>query len=171
MCNFLSVLILRNGDVLHHPMLDSHADLVAYFDLPDTRDHHQHFAKAELVPDGDILNPSKWKWAIDEPTRPGWLDDVERCAEEKTRSIAKRMVLTDQTKKLPKIIIDGCWIIGGSVKLSNIRGGRIYLVGGSAQILEVGDSAQIHGVWSSVLLDSSAKAHVVKSGSTVDYTI
>ena len=56
MCNFLSALVLRNGDVLHHPMLDSHSDLVRHFEVPDTREHHQHFAKVELTPVGDWIN-------------------------------------------------------------------------------------------------------------------
>lgn len=50
MCNFLSAVVLRNGDVLTHPMLDSHSDLVRYYKLPDTRVYHQHFAKVELTP-------------------------------------------------------------------------------------------------------------------------
>ena len=36
MCQFLSALVLKNGDVLSHPMLDSHTDLVTYFKLPDS---------------------------------------------------------------------------------------------------------------------------------------
>ena len=31
MCEFLSALVVKNGDVLSHPLLDSHSDLVRYF--------------------------------------------------------------------------------------------------------------------------------------------
>lgn len=169
-CNFLSVLVLKNGDVLHHPMLDSHADLIAYFNLPDTSAHHQHFAKAELTPK-DWLEPDTWLWRIDEETRPGWLDDVEAQAEKKTRSLVRRMILTDNSK-LPKLIVDGCWIVGGKAMIRDVRGGRIVRVQDSAQVSDVGDSARVSDVWGSaqvsgvgpdVVLDASAKAHCVKS--------
>ncbi len=52
MCNFLSALGLRNGDVLTHPMLDSHSDLVRYFKLHDNTAYLDRFAKVELTPRG-----------------------------------------------------------------------------------------------------------------------
>jgi len=151
MCQFLSVLVLRNGDVLHHPMLDSHGDLVTYFQLPDSQAYHQHFAKAELTPsEATWLTPDAWTWRIDETTRPGWLDDVESQAEARARAVAARMVLASGAHRL---IVDGCWIVGGDAIVRDVRGGRIIRVGGSAQIHDVGGSAQ---------LDASALARVVK---------
>ena len=160
MCQFLSVLILKNGDVLHHPMLDSHSDLVTYFSLPDTSAYVSHFAKAELTP-VDYLDASTWNWRIDEPTRPSWLDDVESIAEAKARAIAQKMIISTGTKRL---IVDGCWIVGGDAVVEDVRGGRIVHVRGSAQITDVGDSARITDVRGSAQLDASAKAHIVKAG-------
>src|SRR3990167_7995488 len=96
MCNFLSVLILRNGDIRHHPMLDSHADLVAYFNIPDATPFLERFAKAELTPE-NWLDPATWKWRIDEAVRPQWLDEVEAQAEKSARAIAQRMIITEAT--------------------------------------------------------------------------
>lgn len=42
MCNFLSALVLRNGDILTHPMIDSHSELVEHFKVPDATHTHQH---------------------------------------------------------------------------------------------------------------------------------
>ena len=159
MCNFLSVLVLKNGDVLHHPMLDSHSDLVAYFDLPDTNAHIHHFAKAELTP-VDWLDPATWLWHIDEETRPTWLDDVEQQAKDKARSIARRMIITDTTK-LPKLIVDGCWIVGGKAKIRDVRAGRIVRIQDSATVSGVRGSATVSDVGKNVTLDDSAKAHLV----------
>ena len=156
MCNFLSVLILKNGDVKHHPMLDSHSDLIAYFQLPDNTPFIHHFAKAELTPT-DWMDPATWRWRIDEEMRPAWLDDVEGAAEAAARRVAGRMILPDA---LPRLIVDGCWILGGNRVLRDVCGGRILRVQDSAQIHGVRGSAQIHGVWGSALLDESAKAHV-----------
>ena len=186
MCEFMSVLVLKNGDILSHPMLDSHSDLVAYFQLPDENAHIRHFAKAELTP-VDWLDSSTWQWRIDEPTRPGWLDEVESLAEAKARALAQRMVITEASA-IPRLIVDGCWIIGGKAVVRDVRGGRILRVQDSAQVSDVRDSAQVSdvrgsarvsdvrgsarvsNVWGSarvsdvglnVVLDASAKAHLV----------
>ena len=153
MCNFLSVLILRNGHVLQHPMLDSHSDLVAHFDIPDDTPFLERFAKAELTP-VDWLDPATWTWRIDEEMRPQWLDDVEAKAEAATRAIAKKMILTEHTK-IPRLIVDGCWIVGGKGAVRDVRGGRIVRVRGGSITGVSGGSA--------VTLDASAKAHLVKT--------
>ena len=184
MCQFLSVLVLRNGDIRHHPMLDSHADLVTYFEIPDSQVGLNWFAKAELTP-VDWTDPATWMWRIDEETRPSWLDEVEATAEVATRALAGRMILRDVTRTL---IVEGCWIVCGQSVVRDVRGGRIlrvqgsaqihgvggsaqirgvggsaqiHAVWGSAQIHDVGGSAQIHGVGDSAQLDDSARAHVV----------
>ena len=175
MCQFLSALILANGDVLTHPMLDSHTDLVTWFNLRD--DRVGRFAKVELVPGEDTwLDPDQWTWVLDEPTRPAWLtEDMEANAQRALRDRAKRMILKDGEHTL---IVDGCWIVGGTAVVKDVRGGRLVHVRGSAQITDVGDSAQITDVgdsaqithvWGSAQitdvggsanLDDSAKAHL-----------
>lgn len=65
MCQFLSAIVLKNGDVLHSPLLDSHSELVQLFQLPDSRLHHQHFAKVEFTPPTDWVgweNLDNWKF-------------------------------------------------------------------------------------------------------------
>jgi hypothetical protein len=166
MCNFLSALILKNGTVLHHPMLDSHSDLVRYFKLHDNTPFLHHFAKVELTP-GDWADVSTWQWKLDEPSRPVWFtEEAEHQAERHVRDIAKRMILRDGEHEL---IVDGCWIVCGTAKVRDVRGGRIVRVEGSAQIThvrgsaqitDVGDSAQITDVGGSATLDQSARAHV-----------
>ena len=166
-------------------MLDSHSDLVAYFDLPDTSAYISHFAKAELTP-VDWMDPVTWVWRIDEAVQPAWLADVAAEAEAATRRLASRMILKDAT---PRLIVDGCWIVGGASVVRDVRGGRILRVQDSAQIQNVWDSAQIQNVWGSAQirdvwdsaqirdvggsaqiqnvcdsaqLDASARAHVVE---------
>ena len=143
MCNFLSAIVLRNGHVLHHPMLDSHADLVRYFKLAavDTAPYLDRFAKVELTP-VDWMDVSTWTWCVDEETRPQWLDDVEGAAEKSLRAIAGRMIIREDRD----LIVDGCWIVGGSAKVCDVRSGWIRRVQDSAQIIGVGDSAQIRDV-------------------------
>ena len=161
MCNFMSVLVLKDGSVRHHPMLDSHSDLVRYFKLPDTDAFVHHFAKAELTPTTDWTDASTWAWRIDEDVRPVWLtDDVEHAAEAAARAIAQRMVLKDVDHTL---IVDGCWIVAGRSKIRDVRSGRIVRVQdsasirnvwGSASISNVQDSASIRDVWGSASISN-----------------
>ena len=127
-CNFLSAVVLRNGDVLTHPLLDSHSDLVRYYQLPDGRQHHQHFAKVELTPD-DWLNVDTWNFRLDEETAPGWWEDVKTQAEATLRDRAKAMIVTTGRKDL---ILEGCWILAGDAEFADVRGGRIiHMYGGT----------------------------------------
>ena len=142
MCQFLSAIVLKNGDVLHHPMLDSHADLVMYFKLPDTNAYIQHFAKVELRP-VDWMDVSTWKWIVDEPTKPKWWTEIAATAEATLRAIAARMILRDGEHAL---ILDGCWIVGGKAKIRDIRSGRIVRVQDSATLSDVRGSAQVSNV-------------------------
>ena len=179
MCNFLSVLVLRDGSVRHHPMLDSHSDLVTYFKLPDENPHIPYFAKAELTPGEDWTDASTWAWRIDEAVNPVWLTpDVEKSAEDATRAIAQRMVITEGEHRL---IVDGCWIVAGTAKIRDVRSGRIVRVqdsatirdvrgsatisgvGGSATIRDVMGSATIRGVW------GSATIRDVRGSATISY--
>jgi len=184
MCNFFSALVLRNGDVLHHPMLDSHSDLVTYFKLPDETAHHQHFAKIELVP-VDWLDAATWRFQLDAETAPGWWTEVAQAAEEACRAIVAKMMLRSGEHRL---VVDGCWIVGGTAIVRDVRAGRIvqvrdsaqihdvrgsaqiHDVGGSAQIRGVGDSAQIHGVGGSAQIHDvwdSAQIHDVRGSAQI----
>ena len=145
MCNFLSALVLRNGDVLTHPMLDSHADLVKYYALPDDNEFIRHFVKVELTP-VDWADASTWKWKLDEEADPAWWNDVKDGAEKKLSAKAAAMILKDVEREL---IVDGCWIVAGKSKIRDVRSGRIVRVQDSASITNVRDSAK---------LDASAKA-------------
>jgi hypothetical protein len=142
MCQFFSALVLKNGDVLSHPMLDSHADLVRYFKLPDTVAHHQHFAKIELTP-VDWMDVATWQFRLDEASAPGWWPDVADRAERQIRDRATRMILSGGEHAL---IVDGCWIVGGTAKIRDIRGGRIVRVQDTAILSGVWNSAQVSGV-------------------------
>ena len=149
MCQFLSVLALKNGSVLHHPMIDSHSELVEYFGVPDTSASHQHFAKIELTPpscndDADWLDVSQWTFRLDEEAEPIWWSDVAAAVEKKVRDIASRMILTSGEKGL---IVDGCWIIGGTAKIREVRSGRIVrlLKGGTISVICGGTVSVICG--------------------------
>jgi hypothetical protein len=141
MCNFLSGIALKNGDVLTHPMLDSHSDLVRYFKLPDTVAYVERFAKVELTP-ADWMDPATWRFRLDEEMVPAWWEDVAAKVEQTLRSIAGRMIIRGEHE----LLVDGCWIIGGEAKVRDVRSGRIMRVQDSATVSDVRGSATVRNV-------------------------
>jgi hypothetical protein len=145
MCQFLSAVVLKNGDVLHHPILDSHSEIVEHFKLPDATAHHQHFAKVELTPppnwDGweDV---SRWAFRLDEDTAPGWWEDVAIQAEASVRAIVSRAILPQGEYPF---LLDGLALIGPGVTVRSIKNGRGYVCGGTVSEIRGGTVNAIRG--------------------------
>ena len=145
MCNFLSALVVQNGDVLMHPMLDSHADLVRYFQLPDQDAHVRHFVKVELIPE-DWMDPNTWTWQVDEDPQalPLWWPDVAESSERGLRARARQMILREGAHDL---VIDGAWIVGGTAQLTDVRAWTHSLRAGLGADPRRAGLGAIHGVW------------------------
>ena len=204
MCDFFSGLGMPDGDVRWHDAIDSHSDLVSYFEMSDLDDDAK-FAKLELTPGDDPLDINTWAFQLDEDARPSWVtNDLLVRWEARMRSIVSRQTITTGTIE---IIADGFWILGvdakvnkmiagrvlglrGKATITDVRGGTITDVWGSASITDVwgsasirnvSGSASIRNVWGGTitdvrgsasirnvsglaLLDESAKRHVVTKG-------
>lgn len=144
MCNFLSALVLRNGDLLHHPMTDSHSDLVRYFRLAD-KTACRHFAKVELMPptdkDGrpDYARVGDYALRVDD-TEPAWFDEHRNAVDKRMRAIVKAMIVDDDSVPL---VLDGCRILIKGAKVEEARGGRILAMTGDAQVGVMRDTSQV----------------------------
>ena len=144
MCNFVSALVLRNGDVLTHPMLDSHVDLVSHFKLPDHSEYIQNFVKVELVPGADAwLTPEKWKWTVDESSPPAWWPDVASAAEGTLRARVRSWIMTSGQASLAT---EDVRILGGTAVLDKVSAGRVIHMSGNGQVHDVYGSGQVHRV-------------------------
>ena len=158
MCNFLSAIYTRTGDLLTRPDLtDSHSDLLDIFNLREDGEFIQNCAKLELKPPepsgADITDVSTWTFRIDEREAPQWMD-VERAGR-LMRDNAASMIITDKRKTL----WEGAWVICGEGSVSGVRGvtriirlqdsAQVGNVWDSAQVGDVGDSAQVGNVWGS----------------------
>jgi hypothetical protein len=166
MCDFLSGVTLPNGDVLTHPMLDSHADLCTYYHIHDTLP--DRLVKWELKPN-DWMDASAWDFAPDQDTLPTWwTPDVAADTERIARARATAMILRDGEHRL---IVDGCWIVGGCAVVRDVRAGRIVCVRGSAQITNVGGSAQITNVGGSAQITNvGGSAQITNVGGSAQIT-
>jgi hypothetical protein len=114
MCNFFSAIVLKNGDVLHLEGVDSHADLVRHFKLPDDTEC-RHFAKVELTPGADPFDASTYVFRLDEATAPGWWEDVAGAAERQCRGVVHRLVAWETCSR-PRMMLDAVAKSGARVK-------------------------------------------------------
>ena len=120
MCNFMSVIISRGGKVYHHPLLDSHNDIIDLFGLRDGE--NPQWSPVEFSPGDDMLNLDAYTFKFD-AERPTWADDdwVE-LATTKLRNIIKTMIVDKDTK----ILVGGeTYLIAPGVKVDRVIGGRI----------------------------------------------
>jgi len=116
MCNFLSGIILKNGDVITNPLVNSHEDIIEDAGLSGKDNHIRYFARFEFTPfEREYHNLDKYTLRIDEESSPDWLtDEFKEKIERHCRLMLSNIVLTGKCKK--KLIA------GRSVILSNFDG-------------------------------------------------
>ena len=155
MCNFISAIVCRNGDILCDPEhTDSHEDLVVVYGLRDQgalgaggRD----WVRVEFIPpDGSssIDDPQKWSLRVDEDFMPEWFNVEDVTAKMQER--ASRMIVCDDRR----LILGGCWIVCGSASVQKVSNARIYSVRDSARVDSVCDSARVDSVRDSARVGS-----------------
>ena len=143
MCNFLSGIVMRNGDLLWNPYTDSHEDLIALNNLRDTREGA--FVRVEFSPPSteDLAKPATYKLKVDQDTRPAWFTPARLDkAADKMRSIVKRMIVDRPVVGL----CGGSYILAAGANVSWVKAVRIIAVCDSARIGRVFDSARIESV-------------------------
>ena len=128
MCNFLSAIVTRQGEIFCNPLLDSHEDLIDLFQLKDNR--MDHFVRVEFSPVEKINldKIEKYIFRVDEESTPKWFDeelkDKTIC---KLKDILKKIIITENRK----ILVDGAYILSGC-KIEKITECRVVaLCGGT----------------------------------------
>jgi hypothetical protein len=118
MCNFFSAVFTRQGDVYHLSGVNSHEDIIAYYNLKDGQT--RLIARAELIPPSDtsIAEASQWTFRIDESDPPEWVKDVQDSVELRMRDIVSRMIVTEDMPVLPA----GQWIVAEGVTVGKNYG-------------------------------------------------
>src|SRR5512138_1870709 len=94
MCNFVSALLLKSGEIVCEPEhTNSHEVLVRLAKVNDTETglHHCYFCRWEFTPPTDLATVedlSTWKLHVDEDTTPDWWNA------DKVRAYCERRVAT-----------------------------------------------------------------------------
>ncbi len=134
MCQFLSALVVRNGDILWHEATDSHSDLVAHFKMPENAGC-KHFAKVEFTPPEKDGRPiyedfANYKLRVDEDTEPSWFEELRNGVEKKLRSIIQSMIIDDARP----MVLGGCRILVSGAKVDALKSSRVVSMSGTSSV-------------------------------------
>ncbi len=170
MCKFLSGIVFQSGRIHIDPEhTDSHEDMIAALELKDDREFARDWIRVEFCPEDDKFEDvDAYKLRVDEKTTRVWFDDDRRAeAENYLRDRIRDMIVkTDR-----KMLLGGCWIIGGETHVEMIKTSRVIRVGDSARIDSVGDSARIDSVGDSTRIGcvgDSARIDSVGGSARID---
>ena len=178
MCNFLSGIVLKNGDLLWNPYTDSHEDLVVINNLRDKRG--DEFARVEFSPPdlSQMDKPDTYKLKLDQERTPDWW--TAKLAEkisDNMRGIVRRMIISGDATML----CGGAYILTSGAKISTIKHARLLVIMGSAKVDYISGSAQVTNIYGSAQVDyisgsakvdyisGSAKVGNISDSAKVDY--
>ena len=118
MCNYKSFILMKSGEILHHDLLQSHQDLISFFNINDTSElSSRNFLKGEFIPkkqDGGKFhyeNPETYELIVDENTTPEWFEEIKESTTDRLKNIIQSYVVKDAD-----LIIGRFAIITGTVK-------------------------------------------------------
>ena len=107
MCNFLSAIVSRNGEIYCNPLVDSHEDLIDLYHIKDTL--MRNIVRVEFRPETacDLIDVSKYVLIVDEKETPEWFEEHrERVLLHLTSIINNLIIKKDRT-----ILVGGVYIL------------------------------------------------------------
>src|SRR5215468_1412861 len=72
MCQWLSAIVTKSGELYFNPWVSSHETLIRIFNLRDT---NSNLARVEYFPKGEYYEIDKYGFKIDEERKPTWLNE------------------------------------------------------------------------------------------------
>ncbi len=131
MCNWMSAIVLRNGDLLYNLATDSHEDLVALFNLRDKRG--DEFCRVEFSPKKpeDVDKPDEYALKVDEKRTPDWFDERIK---EKTATAMRSVVLRCIVNGPVTCLIGGCYILTKGASVEFTKATRIVAMCDTSQV-------------------------------------
>ena len=132
MCKFLSAIVLKNGDALANPLIDSHESLMLLFGVKErtlggaATNQHQAFVRVEYTPPikdkkPDFFDFDNYVLRVDETETPEWFSDVREGVLKKLGGILNRMVVGDDEP----LVAGRAVLIPTTAKLRHLVGGRV----------------------------------------------
>ena len=141
MCEFLSAIVKRDGEVLYRPEVDSHEMLVESFELSDGG--LGQFVRVEFVPaqPRKLDEPDAYVLKVDGEECPAWFEDYRLKTTNYQRDKIRGMIISGERK----ILIGGCHILSGA-KIERVCGARIISMKDSS-IREMRENSSVGEMW------------------------
>jgi len=161
MCNYLSAIGRKNGDVYHSEYTDSHEYLLLAGGFKEPAEGREaNWCRIEYRPENtaDLVDISKYKLRIDQEA-PAWLkDSIKAKWEAKLKVIAAGNIINGG--KAP-ILLGGKHIICGGAEIEIMLGGIVQLLSGGT-VKRVASGGTVETV------ESGGTVKTVLSGGTVE---
>ena len=125
MCDWMSAIVSRTGEVYRLDFSDAHEDIRAFYGLKDKADHLVPVEYSPDNPDGPD-NPDTYKLRVHECAEPAWWSEVAVSVEAKLRAILERCIIRDKRA----IIGGGPWILAEGSYVEKATDARIIAVCG-----------------------------------------
>ena len=139
MCQFISAIVKRNGDVFCQPeYTDSHEDLLDSLGLQDNG--NEGFVRIEFIPGEKIDDPKTWNLKLDETNPPDWwTPDLSERVRDYMISLVGRHIVRESRN----ILLGGWWILTDGAEVTRVNGARIYAMLGSSSVTMMRGSSSV----------------------------
>ena len=148
MCNFLSAIVLKNGDIICRPdATDSHEDLIDFANIRDNRLSQDGFVRVEFLPPEhdtkDVFDVKNWTLKVDQASTPEWFN-FESATSKLAARVERMFVLEDRP-----ILLGGCWLLGKAAHVKKAKNARIYRMYDSSQVDKMLGSSKVGWMYDS----------------------
>lgn len=132
MCEFLSAIVMRSGDILTHDATDSHELLAKHFKLKEHRDSDKGvngWVKVEFCPPNyEYDQPDKYALRLDEDSAPAWWDaEMVEKVTTSLRAMIERMIVSANEE----LLLGGRHIVASGSRVDMLVGGTAIAYGSS----------------------------------------
>ena len=154
MCNFKSMIVTKDGSILHINGEDSHENIIDHFknehDLMDEDIEPKNllFARVEITPpDNDVFEKDlkKWKFRIDQNITPTWFKkSLEKKCFEELENVLSEIIIDGQNIDLIENK-NGLYIRNSEIKV--IKNSQVGELWENSQVGELRENSKVGVLW------------------------
>ena len=161
MCQFLSAIVSKEGEIYCNPFIDSHEELIQCFGLRDNPDAFiNNIVRVEFTPkDDDYFDVANYQLRIDENSTPDWWFNVQNKVREDLSARIKRMIID---KAENKVLCGGVYFVRDS-KILWTRYVRIITLRNS-QVNEMRENSQVNVMWGNSQVNQQSEVNTKHQG-------
>ena len=150
MCQFLSAIVSKNGEVYCDPFIDSHEELIQRFGLRDDQSQFiNNIVRVEFTPkDNDYFDVENYSLRVDENSEPDWWAELRESVYNNLKERIKRMVVD---KADNKVLCGGVYFVRDSkilwtryVKILTLRNSRVNVMRENSRVNEMWENSRVN---------------------------